>query len=164
MRCQMGADFQLLPLLLRSLSLPHPAQRANTITALSSILETANHSATVDDLLHSNALALVEAILRSAIRNSSTETSGVSFLMPKLTKLIYQGVRTAALRCLAIFPDVIRFEALQKEKSRVIRELGNALDDPVRAVRKEAVECRAKWYVTALICERSLIKQVSIRR
>ena len=42
---------------------------------------------------------------------------------------------------------MIRFEALQKEKSRVIRELGNALDDPVRAVRKEAVECRAKWYV-----------------
>jgi len=29
----------------------------------------------------------------------------------------------------------------------VIRELGNALDDHVRAVRKEAVECRAKWYV-----------------
>ena len=29
----------------------------------------------------------------------------------------------------------------------MIRELGNALDDPLRAVRKEAVECRAKWYV-----------------
>jgi DNA repair/transcription protein MET18/MMS19 len=73
-----GAHDQLLPLLLRSLSLPHPAQRANTITALSSILETANHSAAIDTILHNNALAMVEAILKSAIRDPSTETSGVS--------------------------------------------------------------------------------------
>jgi hypothetical protein len=93
---------------------------------------------------------MVEAILRSAIREPSTETSGVSYTIHATSELTSQPVRTAALRCLAIFPDVIRFEALQKEKSRVIRELGNALDDPVRAVRKEAVECRAKWYVPAV--------------
>jgi hypothetical protein len=46
--------------------------------ALSSILETANHSATIDTILHNNALAMVEAILKSAIRDPSTETSGVS--------------------------------------------------------------------------------------
>jgi DNA repair/transcription protein MET18/MMS19 len=116
--------------------------------ALSSILETANHSAAIDTILHNNALAMVEAILKSAIRDPSTETSGVSFCIHSVSdQADIQGVRTAALRCLAIFPDVIRFEALQKEKSRVIRELGNALDDPVRAVRKEAVECRAKWSV-----------------
>lgn len=76
LRC--SAYPQLLPILLRSLSLPHPAQRANTITTLSSILETANHSATIDTILHTNALAMVEAILKSAIRDPSTETSGVS--------------------------------------------------------------------------------------
>jgi DNA repair/transcription protein MET18/MMS19 len=93
---------------------------------------------------------MAEALLRSAIRSTdpSAETSGVSqsFSIDR-SELTSQNVRTAALRCLAIFPDVIRYEALQKEKSRVIRELGNALDDPLRAVRKEAVECRAKWYV-----------------
>jgi hypothetical protein len=47
--------------------------------ALSSILETANHSAAIDTILHNNALAMVEAILKSAIRDPSTETSGVSF-------------------------------------------------------------------------------------
>jgi hypothetical protein len=74
------AYVQLLPLLLRSLSLPHPAQRANTILALSSVLETVNHTASVDNLLHANALAIVEGVLRSAIRNkeSPAETSGVS--------------------------------------------------------------------------------------
>ena len=56
-----------------------------------------------------------------------------------------QVVRTCALRCLAVFPDTIRFESLQSEKSRVLRDLGKALDDPLRSVRKEAVECRAKW-------------------
>jgi DNA repair/transcription protein MET18/MMS19 len=48
--------------------------------ALSSILETANHSAAIDTILHTNALAMVEAILKSAIRDPSTETSGVKLL------------------------------------------------------------------------------------
>ena len=42
-------------------------------------------------------------------------------------------------------PDVIRFDTLRTSKASVIRDLGKTLDDPVRAVRKEAVECRAKW-------------------
>ena len=45
----------------------------------------------------------------------------------------------------------------------MIRELGNALDDPVRAVRKEAVECRAKWYVLSHRSSRFTDWQVSIR-
>lgn len=56
-----------------------------------------------------------------------------------------QKVRAAALRCLVTFPDAVRFEALQGLKSSVIKDLGNALDDPLRVVRREAVECRAKW-------------------
>lgn len=56
-----------------------------------------------------------------------------------------QRVRTAALRCLSAFPDVVRHETLYAQKSAVLRDLGKALDDPLRAVRREAVECRAKW-------------------
>jgi hypothetical protein len=55
---------------------------------LSSILETANHSAAIDTILHNNALAMVEAILKSAIRDPSTETSGVSSSFLSLIKLI----------------------------------------------------------------------------
>lgn len=58
-----------------------------------------------------------------------------------------QKVRESALRALAVFPEAVRYEVLQGTKSQVIRDLGKALDDPVRSVRREAVECRAKWYV-----------------
>lgn len=32
-------------------------------------------------------------------------------------------------------------------KSKVIRELGRAVDDAKRVVRREAVDTRSKWYV-----------------
>lgn len=70
---------QLLPLLLRSLSLPYPAQRINTIITLTSVLETANLSASVDTLLHTNSVTLVDALLLSALRNPNVESSGVSY-------------------------------------------------------------------------------------
>jgi DNA repair/transcription protein MET18/MMS19 len=73
----------------------------------------------------------------------------VSFPITSLGTILTsaQVVRTSALRCLGVIPDAIRFEALQSEKSRVVRDLGRVLDDPLRSVRKEAVECRAKWSV-----------------
>lgn len=138
---------QLLPLLLRSLSLPHSAQRVNTIVALTSVLETANLAANVDTLLHVNAVAIVDALLKSALRDPNVEPSGVSQLIRPLTPSDVQAVRTSALRCLGVFPDAIRYEVLRGEKSRVVRDLGRALDDPLRSARKEAVECRAKWWV-----------------
>lgn len=55
-------------------------------------------------------------------------------------------MRTAALAALGVIPDAIRYETLHKAKSRVIRELGKRLDDPLRAVRREAVDARAGWY------------------
>lgn len=59
--------------------------------------------------------------------------------------MIAQLVRAAALRCLAAVPDAVRYETLRGVKAKVVRDLGRALDDPLRAVRKEAVECRARW-------------------
>ena len=110
-------------------------------------METANLSASVDTLLHTHAVNLVSALLKSALRDPQIESSGVSHrqITQRMILMRQQPVRMSALRCLAVFPDAIRFEALQGEKSRVLRELSKALDDPLRAVRKEAVECRAKW-------------------
>jgi DNA repair/transcription protein MET18/MMS19 len=51
-------------------------------------------------------------------------------------------VRIAALRYLAILPKVVRYDVLHPEKATVLRELSKALDDPKRAVRKEAVDAR----------------------
>ncbi|WWD04098.1 hypothetical protein V865_002163 [Kwoniella europaea PYCC6329] len=122
----------ILPLILRSLSLPDPHQRVNAITTLTSILETASDSKEVDKAIHTHAEVMVDALLKSAVRQEGVPTSG--------------KVRSIALSCLSLFPDMIRFETLHKHKSRVIKELGRTLDDPLRTVRKEAVECRAKWY------------------
>lgn len=57
-----------------------------------------------------------------------------------------QKVRAAALGGLGVIPDAIRYETLGKAKARVIRELGLCLDDPLRGVRREAVDTRAAWY------------------
>ncbi|WVW86641.1 hypothetical protein I302_108694 [Kwoniella bestiolae CBS 10118] len=122
----------ILPLILRSLSLPDPHQRVNAITTLTSILETASDSREVDKAIHAHAEVMVDSLLKSAVRSEGVASSG--------------KVRSIALSCLSLFPDVIRFENLHKHKSIVIRELGKTLDDPLRNVRKEAVECRAKWY------------------
>ncbi|WRT69441.1 uncharacterized protein IL334_006427 [Kwoniella shivajii] len=122
----------ILPLILRSLSLPDPQQRINAITTLVSILETATDSKEVDKAIHGNAEVMVDSLLKSAVRQDSLPTSGKA--------------RSIALSCLSLFPDVIRFESLHNYKSIVVRELGKTLDDPLRNVRKEAVECRAKWY------------------
>ncbi|WWC73452.1 uncharacterized protein I206_107422 [Kwoniella pini CBS 10737] len=122
----------ILPLILRSLSLPDPQQRSNAIRTLTSILETATDSKEVDKAIHTHAETMVESLLKSAIKQPKVPTSA--------------KVRSSALSCLSMFPDIIRFEILHKYKSIVIKELGKTLDDPLRNVRKEAVECRSKWY------------------
>lgn len=122
---------QILPLIQRSLTLSSPVQRTNVIHALTSILETPSSPST-DTILHSSAPSLVSALLASSIPSSEIITSS--------------NVRQSALACLAIIPDTIRLEVLHKQKAEVIRELGKAVDDRNRDVRKEAVECRARWY------------------
>ncbi|KIR60191.1 DNA repair/transcription protein MET18/MMS19 [Cryptococcus bacillisporus CA1873] len=121
----------ILPLIQRSLTLSSPVQRTNVIHALTSILETPSSPST-DTILHSSAPSLVSALLASSIPSSEINTSS--------------NVRQSALACLAIIPDTIRLEVLHKQKAEVIRELGKAVDDRNRDVRKEAVECRARWY------------------
>ena len=53
-----------------------------------------------------------------------------------------QRVRAAALRYLAMLPSLVRYDILHPQKAAVLRALAAALDDPKKAVRREAVEAR----------------------
>lgn len=55
-------------------------------------------------------------------------------------------VRIKALRCLRAFPGALRCELLLPHKADVLKKLLVVLDDPKRTVRKEAVDCRVKWW------------------
>ena len=59
-----------------------------------------------------------------------------------------QRLRIAALRYLAILPSLVRYDVLHPQKALVVRDLAKVLDDPKKAVRKEAVEARTNWYVS----------------
>ena len=78
------ADLQILPLLLRALSLSDAAQRINAITTLITILETQNMTAEVDTLLHQQANRIVEGLSKSYLIDPSGQmaTSGVSLVFP----------------------------------------------------------------------------------
>ncbi|KAJ3050197.1 mms19 nucleotide excision repair [Rhizophlyctis rosea] len=56
-------------------------------------------------------------------------------------------VRIAALKTLGQVPASIEFSILFPHKQKVLKALGSAVDDPKRAVRREAVNTRAKWYM-----------------
>lgn len=64
-----------------------------------------------------------------------------------LTVHFVQRTRIAALACLGILPDTIRYDVLHTVKNKVLKELAKAIDDPKRTVRREAVACRSKWSV-----------------
>lgn len=55
-------------------------------------------------------------------------------------------IRISALRCLKAFPGALRGELLLPYKRQVMKMLAPVLDDPKRTVRKEAVDCRVKWW------------------
>ncbi len=54
-------------------------------------------------------------------------------------------MRVAALRYLAVLPNIVRYDVLHPYKATVLRELATVLDDPKRSVRKEAVDARTNW-------------------
>lgn len=56
-----------------------------------------------------------------------------------------QKVRMLALQYLERLPSIIRYDILHPSKSIVVKGLGKVLDDPKRAVRKEAVDARTAW-------------------
>jgi len=52
----------------------------------------------------------------------------------------------AGLAALGVLPGVVRYDVLHPCKPDVLRELGEALDDPKRSVRREAVDTREVWF------------------
>ena len=115
----------LLPLLLQSLDLAEqPDVKATTIETLTTIA-TENPSA-----VESHIGSLVTRLLAAASDRKSSP--------PK--------TRVAALQCLRIFPGKIKDSTLLPFRGQVTWALGKGvLDDPKRAVRREGIECRAKW-------------------
>ncbi|KAG0131695.1 putative DNA repair/transcription protein [Tuber indicum] len=115
---------RLLPLLLQSLDLPDPNVKSATIETL---LITVTESA---DAMKEHISSLSARLLNACTNREENP--------PR--------IRSAALRCLKAFPRALRTDLLLPYKRQVIRSLVTALDDPKRSVRKEAVDCRARWY------------------
>ncbi|KAI0831813.1 ARM repeat-containing protein [Trametes gibbosa] len=113
----------LIPLLLRGLELPDNEIRASVIDTLQAA---AASSGKDNSLLAEHAASLVSTMLKNSL----------VVQMPSVR------VRVSALRYLATLPDVVRYDVLHPQKATVVRELAKVLDDPKRAVRKEAVEAR----------------------
>ncbi|KAG9312861.1 ARM repeat-containing protein [Chiua virens] len=112
----------LIPLLLRGLEIADPEIRWQIIGTFSDNIQAFSD----DQLLSSYASTLVGTMLKNATVVDMPE----------------HKVRVAALKCLALLPGVVRYDLLHPYKAGVLKELARALDDPKRAVRKEAVDAR----------------------
>ncbi|PFH51873.1 hypothetical protein AMATHDRAFT_74737 [Amanita thiersii Skay4041] len=118
----------LMPLLLRGLVIPDAAIRASIIDTLLDIA--ISGESLEQNIISQHATSLVNAMLNNCVDDQVQSVR----------------VRIAALRLLAALPGLVRYDVLHPSKPTVLRELAKALDDPKRAVRKEAVEARSNWY------------------
>ncbi len=55
-------------------------------------------------------------------------------------------MRCAALQCLRLLPAKLRYDQIHPVRSRVLEALAYSIADDKKAVRKEAVYTRAKWF------------------
>ncbi|KAG0699928.1 RNAPII transcription regulator C-terminal-domain-containing protein, partial [Suillus ampliporus] len=113
----------LMPLLLRGLDLADPSIRSHIINTLSNNIDV---TSTDKDAVSTYASTLVLAMLKNCMYSEMPDP----------------GVRAAALKYLALLPGTVRYDLLHPYKTRVLKELAKTLDDPKRAVRKEAVIAR----------------------
>ncbi|KAI9315826.1 RNAPII transcription regulator C-terminal-domain-containing protein [Dichotomocladium elegans] len=119
----------LVPLLIQSLSLPDTALKVSTLATFR--LATAEAPAAIIPHVR-QIIAAVIKLLDSSNRQNPME------------------VRIAALKCLGQLPVGLSYDVLKPYLNNVIKELVKSLDDKKRLVRREAVECRAKWYAIAV--------------
>ncbi|KAJ4492562.1 ARM repeat-containing protein [Lentinula edodes] len=115
----------LIPLLVRGLDLPDHDIRCQVIDTFLAVAEGDS-----PDIVSDHAPSLITTMLK----NSSVEN------MPSVK------VRVSALRYLGVLPSIVRYDVLHPLKATVIKQLAVSLDDPKRAVRKEAVDARTKWF------------------
>ncbi|KAJ7148405.1 ARM repeat-containing protein [Mycena crocata] len=119
---------QLMPLLMRALQIPDAQIRANVIETL---LAAATQHKSTHDVLAEHAPGLVRQML--AFTKARAELTSVR-------------IRIGALHYLGVLPGVVRYDVLHPCKPDVLRELADALDDPKRSVRREAVDAREVWF------------------
>ncbi|KAI8387304.1 Dos2-interacting transcription regulator of RNA-Pol-II-domain-containing protein [Blakeslea trispora] len=114
----------LVPLLIESLSLEDGELKVSTLETFSLAVEEAS------DIIAPQIRTILPSLL--------------DLFAPESNNSI--RVRVAALSCLAKFPSFIARDALVPHVHFVLRQLKRPLDDKKRVVRKEAVDCRSKWF------------------
>ncbi|OAD79724.1 hypothetical protein PHYBLDRAFT_179221 [Phycomyces blakesleeanus NRRL 1555(-)] len=114
----------LVPLLIQSLSLTDTSLKVSTLATFQLAIVEA------PDVVGPHTRAIIAALLD--LLNSQEPNP-----LP---------VRVAALKCLAQFPAGLTNDLLAPHVSYVTKQLGQSVGDKKRMVRKEAVDCRAKWY------------------
>ncbi|KJA28181.1 hypothetical protein HYPSUDRAFT_130307 [Hypholoma sublateritium FD-334 SS-4] len=132
----------LIPLLLRGLDLPDADIRSNVIDTF---LAAAEGESPGKSLISEHSVTLVNSMLKNSKVGEMTSTK----------------VRVAALRYLAVLPNIVRYDVLHPYKATVLRELATVLDDPKRSVRKEAVDARTNWWDASVF--RSLMVLIYFR-
>jgi len=60
---------------------------------------------------------------------------------------VTQHLRLSSLQFLSVLPAHVPYLSLHAQKATVLKELGRAIDDPRRDVRRAAVECRSRWFL-----------------
>ncbi|KAI9731957.1 MAG: hypothetical protein M1834_004408 [Cirrosporium novae-zelandiae] len=113
----------LLPLLLQSLELEEVETKGATVETLIVIVRE-NPGA-----LEEHAQSLITRLLKISSETKKTPPS----------------IRRASLGALTLFPMQLSHTVLLPYKRSVDRSLLTILDDPRRDVRRQAVDCRAKW-------------------
>ena len=114
----------LLPLLLQSIEVPEADVKVATIDTLTVILTESPQA------IEGHVTSLATRLLNAA----------------KGRKENPPRVRQGALRCLRLAPGLVKESTLLPLKGKVVWGLVGCLDDPRRGVRKEAIECRARWF------------------
>lgn len=91
-------------------------------------------------------LAIIEGTTVGGAATSRQDASGVA----PTPAAASAGPKTAALRCLATIARTVPYADLHPHRSDVLRRLAArhcGIDDPLRAVRLEAVDARDAWFV-----------------
>jgi len=118
---------KLMPLLILGLEIPDIEVRASVIDTLFTVAKDDSPQRTA---LVEHAPSLVTTLLQNVPPGHMSSTK----------------LRIAALRCLGVLPNAVRYDVLHPLKANVLHQLGNALDDPKREVRRMAVDSRAVWF------------------
>ena len=133
----------LIPLVLQVLDLEDAGSRSVAVAVLSKLM--GSNQPIIEQ--HVSSLLSRLVVASSYARESSwVSNDSIWRCLERALKLtVKQRTRSEALDCLRTFPASLSEMALLSHARSVDRGLVVALDDPKRAVRKLAVDCRKAW-------------------